>query len=93
MIRFRSNQRTVTGSITVGAYNGVHRKKVYCACSTVFRVISPYFVVFVVIRGFRGYFTKNLFFRVFDVISPRVILPEPTRKRGALIQMTALSPV
>ena len=88
MIRFRSNQRTVTGSITVGAYNGVHRKKKCTAhAPPFFRVISPYFVVFVVISR------KNLFFRVFDVISPRVIPPEPTRKRGALIQMTALSPV
>ena len=42
---------------------------------------------------FRGYFPKNPFFRVFDVISPRVILPEPTQKRGALIQVSGILPV
>ena len=40
------SERTVTFNIVVGLYNDIQRKKVYCACSTVFRVFSPFFVVF-----------------------------------------------
>ena len=49
MIRFRSYQRTVTGSIIVGVYNDIQRKKCTAHAPPFFVYFYPFFVVFAVI--------------------------------------------